>query len=154
RARNIVAPHIVRQRQVGIGRGAHPLRRELEAPDLRGAEMLDDLRASAARIAAVEDAAGGPAADPLGRVAPPLRAFAAHAVQLQRAVRHGEPIIERDPTPGDDRPGTVIELPARLVLVEAEMQEAADEVAGLRDAARDRPRYAAGDRVGRPGIVL
>ena len=59
RAGDVVAPHGLGQRQVGLGVGAHPFRRELERPHLGRAEVLDDLRAGVGRQAAVEDAGGG-----------------------------------------------------------------------------------------------
>src|SRR5258708_18594912 len=93
RARNIVAAHTVRQRQVGVTGGAHPLGRELEAPYFRGPEMLDDLRAGPARVAAIEDAGGGKAADRIGHRSPPFRAFASGLIEPEHDVPHGKAIV-------------------------------------------------------------
>src|ERR1019366_4630775 len=54
------------------------------------------------RGAAIQNAGGRQAADPIGPGRPPLRAFAARLVQLEHAVRHGEAEIQRviaQPTP-------------------------------------------------------
>ena len=44
-ARNVVAAHVLRQRDVFLRVRAHPFRSELQRPDFRRAEVFDDLRA-------------------------------------------------------------------------------------------------------------
>ncbi|HWF96441.1 MAG TPA: hypothetical protein VG291_15905 [Xanthobacteraceae bacterium] len=153
-ARDIIAPHIVGQRDIGIAGGADPFGRELEAPDFRGAEMLDDLRTGMGRAAAIENAGGRQAADGVGPGRPRLRAFTARLVQLEHAVRHGKAEIQGDPPARDDRPGPVIDLSSGFVLVEAEMDEAAQEISRLGNPAGDRPADPVGDRIGRSRIIL
>src|SRR5712692_8068401 len=79
-ARDVVPPHVFRQRYVLSGVGSHPLDPQLQRPDLRGAEMLDDLRAGTALSASIEDAPRGQMANMIFVPHPPLRAFAAGLV--------------------------------------------------------------------------
>ena len=60
-----------------------------------------------------------------------------------------KPRVQRQPPARDDRPGAVVDLPVALVLIEAEVQEGPDEVAGLRTAAGDDPRNLIGQRIRR-----
>ncbi len=70
---------------------------------------------------------------------PPLRAFAAHLVELEHAVGLAPARVVRHAPPGDQRPGAFVHDAPRLVLVHAEVDEVAREVARLRRAADDRP---------------
>ena len=115
--------------------------------------MLDHLRAGARRFAAVEDAGRRQAAHRVRVLVPPLRPFAAGLVQLEHAVRLGPAEVQRDAPAGDDRPHAVVHLALVFGLVEAEVQPAAQEVARLRDAARDAVTYLAGQRVGGAGVI-
>src|SRR5471030_2653435 len=99
--------------------------------------MLDDFRAGPGSVAAVEDAARGQTAFFVGILHPPLRTFAARLVELHHTVRLRPADVERDAAAGDDRPYTVVHLALGFILIEAEMQPAAQVIAGLRAAARD-----------------
>src|SRR5262249_59579008 len=88
---------------------------------------------------AVEDAAGRELPDVVLVVRPPLRTFAAGLVQLEHAVGLCPAEVQRDAAAGDDRPRPVVNLPPLLILVESQVEEAAGEVPGLRDATDDRP---------------
>src|SRR5207247_7623737 len=144
-AGDVVAADVVRQRDVVLRIGADPLGPELQRPDLGGAEVLDDLRARAGLVATIEDAARRQTARVVGERVPPLRPFAARLVELEHAVRLRPAEVQRDAPAGDDRPRAVVQLPPGLVLVEAEVQEAAQEVARLGRPAADAPP----DRPGR-----
>src|SRR5579872_6699933 len=109
--------------------------------------MFDDLRAGVACGAAVENTGRWQSAHRIGRWEPGLRAFACRFVEFRHAVRHGETEIHCDTLAGNDWPDAVIDLPTRLVLIEAEMQELPQIISRLRYAARNRP----GDSV-RQGI--
>ena len=152
--RDVVAAHVVGQRDVFLRARAHPFRAELQPPDFRGAEMLDDFRAGLGGVAAVEDAARRQAARLVGIRHPPLRSFAAGLVELQHAVGLRPAEIERDAAARDDRPHAVVHLAFRFVLVEAEMQPAPQVVAGLRAAARNAALDASRQRIRGAGIVF
>src|SRR5262249_27232800 len=67
--------------------------------------------------------------------------------------RQREAIIQRDAFSRDDRPRAIENLTVCFVLIEPRMQEAADEIAGLRLAARRRPLDATCYRVGCAGGI-
>ena len=146
-AADVVAAHVVGQRDVFLRIRAHPFGAELQAPDFGGAEMLDNFRAGLRRVAAVEDAARRQAARLVGIRHPPLRPFAAGLVELEHAVGLRPAEVERDAAARDDRPHAVVHLALRFVLVEAEMQPAPQVIAGLRAAARDAVRDASRERI-------
>jgi len=151
--RDVVASDVVGQGQVGLALGAYPFRRELQHPYLGRPEMLDDLGTGAGCLAAIEDARRGQAAHWVRMARPPLRALAARLVQLQHAVGLGPAEIEGDAPARDDRPHAVVHAAAPLVLVESEMQPAAQEIPGLGHAARDAVTHRPGDGIGRAAVV-
>ena len=62
---------------------------------------------------------------------PPLRPFTARLKKLQHAIRLRPAKVKRNAPSSDDRPGAVMHLFARFVLIKTEMNEAAQEIAGL-----------------------
>src|SRR5215813_1004759 len=90
----------------------------------------------------------------VGIVTPPLRPFAARLVELEHAVRLRPAEIERDAPARDDRPHSVVHLAARLVLVEAEVEPAPQEVTRLRHTAPNAPGDAAGHGVRCAEVVM
>src|SRR3954454_22657259 len=92
-------------------------------------------------------------ASAIGETVPPLRAFAAHLVELEHAVGLAPSRVVRDAPPGDERPGALMDDAPGLVLVHAEEDEMPGEVAGLRRAADDRPVDPAGNRIGRAEVI-
>ena len=90
----------------------------------------------------------------IGPVGPPLRTFAPGLVEFEHAVGLRPAEVERDSSSRDDGPHPVVHLASRLVLVEAEVQPASQEVARLRHAARDAPGDAAAHRVRGTEVVL
>src|SRR2546427_328883 len=79
-AREVVPAHVVGQRDVVRRVRAHPSRSQLLPPRLRGAEVLDDLRAGVALPAAIQDSPGGQPTDVIGPSLPPERPLAARLV--------------------------------------------------------------------------
>src|SRR5256884_3885293 len=90
----------------------------------------------------------------IGPVGPPLRTLAPGLVEFEHAVGLRPAEVERDSSSRDDGPHPVVHLASRLVLVEAEVQPASQEVARLRHAARDAPGDAAAHRVRGTEVVL
>ena len=136
-ARRVVAAHVGRQRNVLVGPGADQVGRHAQRVELGRPERLDDLRARVAGTAARQQPAGLTAARRVGVVVPPQHALAARLEHLGRTARRREADVHRQLAGGDVRIHAV-EYPApALVLVEAEVQEAAQVVAGLRRALRD-----------------
>ncbi len=117
------------------------------------AERLDDLRAGVGPLAAIQDPARMQVAHLVGERVPPLRAFAAHLIQLEHAVGLSPARVVRHAPAGDQRPGAVVNDAAGLVLVHAEEDVVAREVARLRDAADDRVLDDAGERIRGAEIV-
>src|SRR5205807_7036688 len=119
--------------------------RHLQRKDLGTAEGLDDLRTGPAGVAALENPAGRQLPDVIGPGVPPLRAFAAHLIELEHAVRLSPAGIVGDAPAGDERPGPFVHDAPGLVLVHPEEDEVPGEVARLGDAANDRPADLAGE---------
>lgn len=63
---------------------------------------------------------------------PPLRAFAARHIELKRTVGLCSAIVHADAPAGNHRPGAVVNLPARFILIEPQVQETAQEISRLR----------------------
>ena len=91
--------------------------------------MLDDFRTRFGDCATIQNAALGQFAHGVWPRHPPLRTFAARLIKLQHAVGLCPAEIKRDSPPGNDWPSTVVHLAARFVLIEAQMNKAAQVVA-------------------------
>jgi hypothetical protein len=155
RARQVIAPHVIRQRDVVLRIRADPGRRHLEREHLRATEGFDDLRAGIGEHASVENSTRRQITRAIRELVPPLRAFAAHLVELEHAVGLAPARVVRHPPSGDQRPGALVHDAAGLVFVHAEEDEVAREVARLRRAANDLPLDCAceGVALGRRGIA-
>jgi hypothetical protein len=78
---------------------------------------------------------------------PPHDAVAARLVQAGGTARQREAQVDRRLTRGDPRKRAVPHDAVLQVLVEAEMDEGADEIAGLRVSDADRGRDGTGHRI-------
>ena len=87
-------------------------------------------------------------------IAPPQRALAARLVEPSRPARDREPDVQRQLPRRDMRIRPVPHHPVRLVLVEAQIQIAPDEVPRLRTAPAQRPLHLARQRIVRALLVL
>ena len=134
-----VAAHVGGQRDIGLGVRAHQVGRFAQKPELQRAEGLEDFGAGLGGGAAIQHAGRGPVARGVGIVAPPEHGFAARLITGRGAAAHGETEVERKLPRGDMRIRAVPDDAPGFVLVEAQVNIAADEVAGLRIAAADRP---------------
>ena len=153
RTRQVIPAHVLRQRDVFLGRSADPRHGHLQRKDFCAAKRFHNLRTGLGPLAAIQDTAVGQVPNLVGILAPPLRAFAAHLVQLEHAVGLPPTRIVGDAPPGDERPSTFVYDATGFVLVHAEVNEVTGEVPRLRDATDDRPLDAAGHRIGRAEIV-
>src|SRR5215467_10578025 len=70
---------------------------------------------------------------------PPLRAFAAHLIELEHTVRLSPAGIVGNATSGDQGPRSFVHDAPGLIFVHAEKDEVSSEVSRLRDASDDRP---------------
>src|SRR5258708_8465263 len=120
-ARDVISADIARQRDVVLGVGADPFRRQLQRPHFRRAEMFDDLGAGVGFPAPIENAARRQMADVVGPVGPPLRAFAAGLIELQHAVLLRPAEIQGYASALDDGPCALIHLATVLLLVNTHM---------------------------------
>ena len=139
RARQVIAPHVVRQRNVILRIGSDPGCRHLQREHLRAAERLNDLRAGVGLAASIQNAARRKVANAVRKRVPPLRPFAAHLVKLEHAVGLAPARVVGDPASSDQRPGAFVDDPVCFVLVHSEEDEVPGEVSRLRGAADDRP---------------
>src|ERR1043165_8791994 len=133
--------------------GTDPGGRHLQREHFRAAERLDDLRAGIGAVAAIEDPARMEVAHLVREAVPPLRTFAPHLVELEHAVGLAPAGVVRYAPAGDQRPGAVVHDASGLVLVHAEEDEMAGEIARLRRAADDLLVDPAGERLEAPARV-
>src|SRR5690242_20040625 len=125
---DVVATDVLGQRNVFVGGSADPFRRQLEAPHLRRAEMLEDARACTRRGAPIENAGGWQSARRVGPRTPPLRALAPRLIEHEDAVGHRETRVERDAPAGDDRPYAIVDAASVESFVESELEKRAQEI--------------------------
>src|ERR1041384_1892817 len=90
----------------------------------------------------------------IGIVVPPKGGFTSRLVHLRGSPGHSKAEIESKLAGGEWRESAVPDDPPVFVLVEAKMDETADEVAGLRVAPAHSPLDLFGDRILRPGFIV
>ena len=147
-ARRVVAAHVRGQRDVAIRARAHQIRRQPQRVELGRAERLDDLRARFRGLAPRQQTASLAAPRLVGVVGPPQHALAAGLEHLGRAAGRAEADVHRQLPRGDVGVHAVEHAASGLVLVEAQVQEAAQVVARLRVALRDRVANRRAERAG------
>ena len=133
----VVAAHVGRERDIGFRVGADQIGGHAEIPEFEAAEGFDDLRAGAGGVAAIEQTGRGAMAGFIGIIAPPDDAVAAGLVENGGAAGNGETEVHGELAGRDVGIRAVPDDSARFILIEAEMDIAAQEVAGLRVAFGD-----------------
>ena len=149
-ARVVVAPDVRGQRQVSLRVGADQIRRHAQSPEFRRSERFDDLRAGPRRGAPIEEARRLQSTRLVRVTRPPDDAIAAGLVHAGGAARQAEAQVDRRLTRRDPWKRAVPDDAVLRVLVEAEMDEGADEIARLRVSDADRVLDGAGHWIGVP----
>src|SRR6516165_9806371 len=115
----VVAPYVVRQRQIAVAGRAGDADGTAAIPILRSAVRLGDLRTRSCRRAAVQQSPRRPVAHTIFVVAPPQRPVGAGLVKLCDVSRLGESNIESPHHAGDACVQSIPDDAALDVLVEA-----------------------------------